>query len=109
MSPETNPLELDWYIVENPPGHDRPQWQRSACVDIEGDIYAPAGLFGDEARAHLCAMWDGVSCVFREDHVYLPTYWLAKHYPDDSDLVAIIEVKVDSLRRSSCHPRGTSK
>lgn len=105
MSSDTSRRDLDWYLVGNPPGHDLPQWQRSACMDSEGVIYAPAGIFGDEARANLCAIWDGVACVFYEDHVYLPTCWLAKHYPDDSDVITAIEIRVDSLRRSSRHPR----
>ena len=86
--------DLKWIIVENPPGQRRPKWQRSACIDREGTVYAPAAITGNEMKAMLCATWDGNTPMVESDgHIYLPTQWMASEYPDMADVFELIERK----------------
>jgi hypothetical protein len=77
-----------------------PEWMRSVAVGDDGTIFAPAAMSGNEQRAMLCASWDGVPAVLsgrgNAKHVYLPVKWLAKEYPELSELVRNIERSVNA-------------
>lgn len=75
-------------------GCGMPTWRRSAGIDEEGRVYAPAALAGNEQRVFLCASWDGVPMASHLKHVYLPTTWLAREHPDLREVCERIETLV---------------
>jgi hypothetical protein len=87
--------ELKWIAVANIPGRKQlPEWQRSAAIDADGAVYAPAVLAGNERAVFLCAAYDGVSAVTDGGHVFLPTSWLRREYPCIAETCDKIEQKV---------------
>jgi hypothetical protein len=91
---DTATSSLRWLACENPPGHKKPEWMRSACIDEDGVVYAPAVITGNEQKAFLCAAWDGdVPSILEDGHVYLPVQWLAAYSSNDADLYMLIERK----------------
>jgi hypothetical protein len=99
-----------WISCVNPPGHDRPLWQRSAFVADDGTVYVPAALTDDrELAVVLKAAWDGnVSLVFQDGHYFLPARWIAVEYPEVADLCDLIERRVREVTGREGWPRWTS-
>lgn len=87
---------MDWYETA-PQDKKFPGWLRSAAINEEGTVFAPAALTGNEGGAFLCASWDGVPTVIHRGHVYLPTAWLAREHPQ----VELLCKKIDSTVRAS--------
>jgi hypothetical protein len=86
---------IQWVVTENPSGLNWAEWKRSACMDLEGVVFAPAAIAGNEQRVFLCAAWDGnVAMILSEGHVYLPVRWLAAYSREDADLCMLVERKV---------------
>jgi hypothetical protein len=50
----------------------------------------------------LCALFDDVPAVVDKRHVYLPTTWLAKEYPDMAEVFRSIERRVTRESNSGC-------
>jgi hypothetical protein len=65
-------------------------------------------MTGNEKRAMLCASWDGVSAVLNANHVYLPVKWLAKEYPELSELARRIERRVNAEFLHPATPAATA-
>lgn len=84
---------MDWFETAL---QDRnyPGWLRSAAINEEGTVFAPAALTGNEMSAFLKASWDGVRAVIYRGHVFLPTTWLALEYPQVEMLCEKIESRV---------------
>lgn len=74
-----------------------PDWLRSAAINEEGTVFAPAELTGNERDAFLRASWDGVPAVIHRGHVYLPTTWLARECPQ----IKILCKKIESTVRAN--------
>lgn len=84
-----------WLTVDDRPGNDTPRWVRSVAVADNGTIYAPAAMTDDESGAFIRVFFDGdVAMIFDEDHLYLPTGWIADAYPRVADICDKIEAKV---------------
>ncbi|MAX27613.1 MAG: hypothetical protein CMJ19_24210 [Phycisphaeraceae bacterium] len=56
-------------------------WQTTVFLDDDGEVYMPAGVFGDELQLALCLSYDGQPQLPHEGHVYAPASWLAREYP----------------------------
>lgn len=84
-----------WLTVDDRDGRDTPRWVRSVAVADDGTVYAPAAMTDDEAGAFNRAFFTGeIKMVFDEDHLYLPTRWIAGAYPGVADICDKIEAKV---------------
>ncbi len=68
-----------------------PEWIRSAALADDGRVYMPAAACGNETQALLAAGFDGVDMLMDDNHLYLPTDWMAREYPNLADLCAKIE------------------
>jgi hypothetical protein len=88
---------LHWFSVKplpgaKPPSGTRaPQWHFSAAINDNGIVFAPAAIVGNEQRIMLCAAFDGGPAVIKKGHVYLPTDWLIKEFPDWAEVFRAIE------------------
>jgi hypothetical protein len=92
---------LRWIVAANPPGYDEPAWKRSAAIDDRGTIYAPAVISDGECTALFKAACDGdVVGIEVDGHIFLPTRWLAREYPGDADIYALIEAAFAKGERS---------
>ncbi len=85
---------IRWCCVPNPPGYCRPEWQRSAAIDREGTVFAPAAITDREEAAFLGALQDGVPLLESDGHIFLPTWWIRREFPDVADICGAIEGKV---------------
>jgi hypothetical protein len=85
---------MRWFMVEQTGFETVPEWVRSACLNDDGRVFAPAIVAGDEMRVLLCAAFDGVSLILDDGHAYLPTDWLAREYPEVADVCARIESRL---------------
>lgn len=84
-----------WLMIDNHTGLDAPRWVRSIAVADDGTVYAPAAMTNDEDGAFARVFFDGeIKMIFDEDHLYLPTRWIAGAYPEVADLCESIEAKV---------------
>lgn len=82
------------YTVENPEGKRLPAWARTAFVDDDGVIFAPAAIAGNERAVLLCAMQDGVPLMSDKGHTYVPTSWIAQEYPSQLGTCLSIERRI---------------
>lgn len=84
-----------WLTVENPPNHKKlPAWQRSAAINDNGVVFAPAIICDNENKVFLCAGFDGEQCLMNDGHVYFRTSWLKQEFPDTKDIMEQIESKM---------------
>jgi hypothetical protein len=81
---------MRWCCLEKPPTG----WARSAALDGDGTVFAPAAIAGTEEAVLLSATWDGVTILMDCGHPYLPTGWLAGEYPEIADICTKIETRV---------------
>ena len=69
------------YVFDQGAGRRRlPTWLRTVFVAADGTVFAPAELGG--RLAYLFALHDGVRVVSSRRHVYVPTAWRRREYPD---------------------------
>jgi hypothetical protein len=96
MARESESGPLRWVATGNPPGGNMPEWARSAAMAGDGTVFAPAAMTDDpEMFVVLKAGWaGGVPLVTDDGHAYLPTWWLAREYPDVADTCRAIEAKL---------------
>jgi hypothetical protein len=71
-----------------------PRWKRSAGVDVDGTVFVPAAICGNEQAAVMCASFDGVSMVLFLNHAYIPAQWVKKEYPALAGIVESVEQKI---------------
>lgn len=71
-------------------------WKRTVAI-IGEDVYAPAILGGDEAAVARVATMEGVRMLRNDNHAYLPTWWLASHYPGTADLSRMLESRAKPM------------
>lgn len=89
---------MRWLLVDTPRVRKFPRWQRYVAVDDDGTVYASAAMTGDETAAFLSAAADGVSSVEDHGHIYLPTHWLARAFPQLAAVCRHLERQVrDSI------------
>ena len=67
-----------------------PKWKRMVFVDDEGAIYVPAEVADNETAVMLAASWDGVPVMHCKGHLFAPTWWIKREYPNDKQLLQII-------------------
>jgi len=70
------------------------KWARRAAVSSDGIIYIPGAIAGGEMNVFLCASYDGTSAVLDGDHVYYPSDWLKREFPESKDVVELIERRI---------------
>jgi hypothetical protein len=89
-------MNTDIRIIEfNSPSDSKiPKWKRTLAVSHDGTtIYMPAAVAGNETKIGMCASYDGVSAAVIHKHLFLPTSWLTREYPDIADICANAEAK----------------
>ena len=80
-------------VFNSPPGPAIPKWKRTLAVSDDGTVYMPAAAAGNENEVGMRASFDGVSAVVISKHLFLPTNWLTREYPDVADICANAEAK----------------
>jgi hypothetical protein len=85
--------DLHIIVFNGPPGPAIPKWKRTLAVSDDGTVYMPAAAAGDENAVGMCASYDGVSAVVIQRHLFLPTSWLTREYPEVADICANAEAK----------------
>lgn len=89
-----------WYELEQIPGTKRlPLWARSIAISVDGTIFLPAVLAGSELAVVLCAFDDRVPVALgRQDrHCYVPSWWLAREYPDLAPTCTRVEQRIRAV------------
>jgi hypothetical protein len=86
-------ITMDW-IERKSQNTKFPTYLRTAGIDEEGTVFAPAALTGNEKNAALCAIWDGIPAAIHRGHVFLPTSWMTQHCPKIEMLCGKIESRV---------------
>lgn len=83
--------EVVWVMTEK--GKERlPKWARSAAVRSDGTVFLPAAYAGNENMVFLCAGYDGdVPVLSANHHLYIPTWWIAREYPELRERLEAIE------------------
>tara|TARA_B100000614_G_scaffold233616_1_gene229031 strand:- start:12 stop:344 length:333 start_codon:yes stop_codon:yes gene_type:complete len=56
-------------------------WRNTVFVDDDGEVYLPAGDFGDEVAMVWCLLRVGKRFLINEGHLYTPAFWLVQEYP----------------------------
>jgi hypothetical protein len=92
---KTNTL---WSTVDDVGNKKTPAWQRSACITDDGVVFAPAAIFGNEERIYFMAAFDGVSYIYQDSHVYLPTSWLETNIKNGNELAKLIDKRMKSIQ-----------
>lgn len=75
----------------------KPRWLASAAMAPDGTVFVPAAYAGDEHKVKLCAVFDGETILEKGGHIYVPSGWLAREYPDTADLCELIGRRVKAL------------
>jgi hypothetical protein len=98
---------MRWFSVKSPgvtppSGIRVPKWKLSAAINDAGIVFAPAAIVGDEQRIFMLSTYDGGPAVIRNGHVYLPTEWLIKEFPDWVEVFQAIEprAKIEMNQRN---------
>jgi hypothetical protein len=71
-----------------------PEWQRTAGIDNNNDVYAPAIICGDESMVMMSATFDGEPIATYDDHVFLRIKWMRQNNPLDLELLNKIERRI---------------
>ena len=88
------------YVFAQPAGRRRlPTWLRTVFVAADGTVFAPAELGG--RLAYLCALHDGVRIVSSRRHVYVPTTWLRREYPDTAAVLDRLEAQMRTAQAAA--------
>lgn len=98
-------IERDW-VEKDSKKRKIPAYLRTAGVDEEGTVFAPAAVTGNEMSAVLLANWDGVPTAIFGGHFFLPTTWLAQNWPHVERLCEKIE---DNVRAAAAVQGGGSE
>jgi hypothetical protein len=96
---------VTWFEVKRPQGTQEPRWKFCAAINDKNTVFAPAAIAGNEQAIFLCDSFDGVPAVISKHHVYLPTAWLVKEYPDMAEVFYSIERRcLGEIERSKKKP-----
>lgn len=79
------------------------EWQKLSFYDDEHDrVYLPAAVVGsNEMVVFFCASHDGVGMIRDGGHLYVPTDWMAKEYPDTAEVCRLVEERVRAAMKES--------
>lgn len=80
-----------WLEIENPEGKKIPKWIRTLGISTEQTIFVPAAIGGNEMTVSLCTAYDGTAMVTYRNHVFVPSAWLSKEFPDARELCEVME------------------
>lgn len=80
-----------WLETENPSGKKMPKWIRSLGISDDGVVFVPAAIGGNEQNVFLCTAYDGASAATYRNHVFVPSTWLSKEFPDTRELCEVME------------------
>ena len=80
-----------WLEVENPEGKKIPKWMRTLGISAEQTVFVPAAIGGNELTVSLCTAYDGTAMVTYRNHVFVPSAWLSKEFPDARELCEVME------------------
>ena len=79
-------VEVQFYTVDG----KGPKWIRSAGISGDGTVFVPAAISGNEKMAFLNASFDGEKACINHEHIYLPSVWMKKEYPKESEMIDMI-------------------
>lgn len=83
-------------LNDSPEFADWPPWKRSAVLGADDVVYAPAIVGGSELAVSVRAAYDGTPAYRIHGHMFFPTSWLVKEYPDTREVCEKIERVVRS-------------
>ena len=87
-------MNIDFVTVDNTDCIKIPEWQRTAGIDENDDVFAPAALCGHENIVALAANFDGEPIAEYDDHIFLRVKWMRQNNPLDVGLLDKIERRV---------------
>jgi hypothetical protein len=88
------------YVFDQGAGRRRlPTWLRTVFVAADGTVFAPAELGG--RLAYLFALHDGVRVVSSRRHVYVPTAWRRREYPDTAAVLDRLEAQMRAAQQAA--------
>lgn len=61
--------------------------KQSTAIISGGDVFLPAGLFGNEQEIFLCCGYDGTETIDDGGRIYVPANWLATEFPDHEEKI----------------------
>ena len=70
-----------WITTDNVGMKCFPEWKRRCFWMPDGQVFMPAAIFLNEQIAVLYASFGGTEMIFDEDHLYLPSDWIARELP----------------------------
>jgi hypothetical protein len=91
--------EFEWYEFPSGKRKGMPKWQRRAAIAGDGTIFIPAIVAGGENTVFLCAGYDGTRVVYHSGHLYVPSDWVKREFPQVADVALKIEGRVAEASR----------
>jgi hypothetical protein len=77
--------DIDQILFKRPKG--APEWMHTVFHD-NGTVYVPAAVLGNgEESTVLRASYDGIKCIIKNEHVYVPTDWASREFTDARELI----------------------
>ena len=74
-------------IADEKDGLKLPEWQRTAGIDENGEVYIPASITDNEQYAAVSAIQDGEQIVdIGDGHALLRLNWLKENFSGDDEM-----------------------
>jgi len=89
---------MQWFKVEKTFTPNFPEWTIKFGIDENGVVFVPAAMAKiPEEEVYMCTLFDSTVSISHKNHWYVPSSWLAKEFPDTSDLCSSIELKAREI------------
>ena len=88
-----------WFKVNHP--DVIPEYLCRACVDAEGRMYISAVYFGGESEIKAIAWDSDIKLVSSEGHIYVPTDWARREFPDKVEGILKVEKRIQTALNES--------
>ncbi|MDG9890549.1 hypothetical protein N7645_25810 [Pseudomonas juntendi] len=88
-------MELDWVEFQGDKG--MPWWMLTVAISDTGIIFVPAAFAGDEQVVLFCTQIEDTPYAMSDDHVFVPSTWLAAKFPVARELCEMMEQWVEDM------------
>jgi hypothetical protein len=79
-------------MVGNPKGANIPLWKRTSAMAEDKTVFMSASFCGPENIVFIATCNDGIPIILDGDHLFVPTEWVIKSFPNNKDLKDLAEV-----------------
>lgn len=98
-------MELDW--VEFQAGKEVPWWMSTVAISDNGIIFVSAALAGDEQVVLWCTQIEDTPYAMSDDHVFVPSTWLAAKFTGTRELCQMMEQWVKEMEQDEGEEQPT--